>query len=248
MSERGLEYLRSRRKRGLDIIGGSALIGLAAVPTIAVAAGSALDTRHANPFFTQERIGKKGLFYAYKFRTLPKSIENEPVVTHGTFDPRASKFGQFLRQAGLDEAPQLINVIKGDMSLVGIRPLLQKDIDKMESADRKLFVDWEAAYHLGRPGLLGPSQIMRHHYRDGLTPDLFVKSMRMDVEYIEHASLRYDLKILARSPMDILRANMGVIDNTGLRTSPEILENIVLEEIERPNVIDLTLEQEGLIL
>ena len=214
MSERGIDYLVSPAKRRLDVAG-SIAIGAALVPFYA-ATGivSAIDTEYINPIFRQKREGQGGkIFEVVKFRTLAKSLEDLPVKTYGAFDPRAHKIGQFLRQTGIDELPQIVNVIQGNMSLVGMRPLIQADIQYMHDSDPKLYEDWYEYYRRARPGLVGTSQVLRHHFLNGITPELYRESMRMDIEYSESATLGRDLSILMKSPFDMIKANVGVIDN-----------------------------------
>ncbi len=209
----GPEYLQSPLKRQLDFIGGLALAG-ALFPLVASAAAtSAVDTRSLNPFLTQSRIGNKGkAFDLIKLRTLRRSLTDGPGATFGTFDSRASKVGQKIRQYGLDEAPQLANVILGHMSLVGIRPLLQIDFDRMSSVDPALFDDWQEAYKLSKPGLTGPGQLFRHHYRSS-TDEVYARSMRLDLGYIETASVQNDLRIIMQTPQSLLDANIHTIEN-----------------------------------
>ena len=126
--KKGIEYLSSNLKREFDIVGGVAVA--AAVLPVGLVAGitSALDTHSTNPFFMQERVGKNNApFMALKFRSIAKTAIGEE--SYGTFDPRATKVEQTLRQTGLDELPQIYNVIRGSMSLVGARPMLEADID-----------------------------------------------------------------------------------------------------------------------
>lgn len=210
MSAIGPEYLASRQKRNLDVIGGAALAACLSPLALAVGAGLAIDTR-SYPLFTQERSGGiRDNINTYKFRTLRRSMgEVASRQTFGTFDSRASSFGQFVRQTGLDEIPQLANILKGDMSLVGPRPILEDDLDQYRDADTHLFDDWLLLYRKSKPGLTGESQIHRHHYR-GISDDLRIDSMRMDLNYLENASLASDLYWLSRTPTRLVRANISV--------------------------------------
>ncbi len=215
MTERGLEYLLSDSKRRLDVVGGIAIAG-ALLPAMALTGAiSMADTRSYHPFFRQQRVGVGGkLFEIIKFRTLAKDKTTEAIRTFGAFDPRASKIGRLIRQTGIDEIPQLVNIIKGDMSLVGPRPLVPQDLEFMADADPKLFVDWYYYYKAVRPGLVGPGQILRHNYLHGKLPELYRESMRQDIDYFERASLGGDIALLARTPLEMFRANVNVIDNT----------------------------------
>jgi lipopolysaccharide/colanic/teichoic acid biosynthesis glycosyltransferase len=213
MHKIGTEYLKGQHKRRLDLLGGLALAG-ALLPVIAsTAAVSAADTRSRNPFLSQSRIGIEGKpFNIIKLRTIPDALTNIPSETYGTFDTRASKIGRQIRKFGLDEMPQLANVIGGQMSLVGIRPLLESDFDRLSDADPVLFDDWHDAYKDTKPGLTGPGQIYRHHYRTS-TPEVYAQSMRLDMEYVEKASLKSDIKILTGTPAALMNANVRTIEN-----------------------------------
>ena len=210
MNAAGPEYLQSRQKRNLDIIGGAAIAACLTPIAVTVGAGLAINT-NSNPLFRQERSGGvKGSIDTFKFRTMRNNIgRTASQQTFGTFDSRASSFGQFVRQTGLDEIPQLINVFKGDMSLVGPRPILEEDLNKYREADPYLFDDWLELYCKSKPGLTGQSQIHRHHYR-GISDGLRVDSMRMDLNYLENANLASDLYWLSRTPTRLMRANIDV--------------------------------------
>src|SRR4051794_4055816 len=122
MAKHGPEHLRSKNKRLFDIVGGLALAGVLAPPAAAACLVSMVDTGSFNPFYMQERIGQYGVpFTMRKIRTLQKLDEGIPMQTYGTHDPRATRAGQFLRSTCIDESLQALNIIKGDMSLVGLR-------------------------------------------------------------------------------------------------------------------------------
>ncbi len=140
-------------------------------------------------FFKQERIGRNGkVFNMYKFRTMIVNAENigDGIRVRSKNDPRITKIGKILRKTSLDELPQLINVIKGDMSLVGPRPPVTYHPyngynNYPENAKKRFIV---------RPGLTGLSQIK---YRNGVSWDDRIK---MDVKYTENISLLEDIKII----------------------------------------------------
>lgn len=214
----GAEYLTSKTKRRLDVIGGSAIAATILPATVAVGVLASIDTHSINPFFLQERVGgNESPFMALKFRTIAKKAMSE--VSYGTFDPRATKLGQVIRQTGLDELPQIYNVIQGSMSLVGARPMVESDIDYMEFAAPQLFEEWHAYYRVSKPGLAGASQVYRHHFRDGRSKAIYKKSAELDLQYFDQASLATDLRVLARTPIDMIWANVGVVDN--LQAAPQ---------------------------
>lgn len=210
----GLEYLNSSTKRRLDVMGGVAISTLLLPAGVLAAVASELDTKSLNPIFKQIRIGEDGKpIEVYKFRTLPRRLETEAAQTFGTFDPRASKLGISMREAGIDEMPQLLNVLLGEMSLVGMRPLIQEDIERLEGILPRLFKEWHEVYERSRPGLTGPSQILRHQYKV-TTDEIWQESMQLDLEYAKTASLRNDLRILGSTPLKMFDARIRMVDNS----------------------------------
>ena len=131
--------------------------------------------------FTQERPGKNGkIFKLYKFRSMSdKRDENGDLLPDKM---RLNKFGKILRSTSLDELPELVNIIKGDMSLVGPRPLLVYYLD--------YYNDFENRRHEVRPGLTGLAQV---HGRASLP---WKKKFEMDVEYVDNVTFLMDVKIV----------------------------------------------------
>lgn len=138
-------------------------------------------------FFKQERLGKDGeVFKIYKFRTMVENAENIGTGL-STFegDPRVTKVGNLLRKTSLDELPQLINIIKGDMSLIGPRPPVPyspKKYDEYSEIQRKRFTV--------RPGITGLAQV---NGRNSLT---WEERIDFDVKYVKQLRFGLDLKIL----------------------------------------------------
>ncbi|HUT29784.1 MAG TPA: sugar transferase [Sedimentisphaerales bacterium] len=133
--------------------------------------------------FRQERAGKDGKpFSFYKFRTM--KIDTEPFgpSPKSGDDPRLTKIGKFLREYSLDELPQLFNILKGDMSIVGPRPLYLSQISEWNERQRKRL--------LVKPGLTGLAQITG---RGGLTRE---EKLELDVKYVETAGFLTDIKII----------------------------------------------------
>jgi lipopolysaccharide/colanic/teichoic acid biosynthesis glycosyltransferase len=213
MSKQGIEYLHSRTKRRLDVFG-AFLIGLTLSPVgAAAAAGVCIDTRNINPLFLQTRHGKHGeQFHTLKFRTLKRADEQGPLKILGTFDPRASKFGLFLRKYGIDEMPQIINILKGDMSLVGFRPSTAAALEDYEKSDPVIFNEWYECFTASRPGLVSTSSIYRHSIIN-TTPEVRRQSMRLDIADTENASLANDLRLLATTPLELVHANSHLAEN-----------------------------------
>lgn len=134
-----------------------------------------------NPFFVQERPGKNGkVFKLIKFKTL--SDQNDEQGGLLPDDQRILKIGQFIRSTSLDELPQLINILIGDMSIVGPRPLLVKYLP--------YYNDFQKRRHLVLPGITGWAQV---NGRNKLTWD---EKFAYDVYYVEHISFIFDVKII----------------------------------------------------
>ena len=140
-----------------------------------------LDSR-GPVFFRQERAGKGGHpFRIFKFR----SMHDTPAPARGhqsARDPRITRVGRWLRRLSLDELPQLINVFKGEMSLIGPRPALPYQIERYDAFQRRRLTI--------RPGITGWAQV---HGRNALS---WEEKIRLDVWYVEHFSLLMDLRII----------------------------------------------------
>ena len=184
------------RKRALDIcLGSIALIGFIFLfPFIAL--GIKLSSR-GPVLFKQPRTGREGqIFKCLKFRTMhtirKSNDDGTPVVTQKG-DSRIFSFGQFLRKTNLDELPQIINVIKGEMSLVGPRPY---PVEECAYWNQK-FDDHYYRYIL-KPGITGFAQAQG--YRGGtLDEDLMRKRLDFDLIYVEKSSFSFDIRIIYKT-------------------------------------------------
>ncbi len=133
--------------------------------------------------FRQTRAGKNGkAFTLLKFRTMRSDVDPFGHSPKDACDPRLTKIGKFIRETSLDELPQLINVLKGDMSLVGPRPLYIVQIDEWNDYQRRRLEV--------KPGLTGLAQISG---RGQLTIE---KKLDLDVRYVDNACLWYDIKLI----------------------------------------------------
>jgi exopolysaccharide biosynthesis polyprenyl glycosylphosphotransferase len=148
--------------------------------------------------YKQERVGKDGkIFTLYKFRSM---YENAEALTGPTWatknDPRVTRFGKILRKLHLDEIPQFVNVLKGDMSLIGPRPERPVFVEKLSKEiplyRRRLKV---------KPGITGWAQV-KYKYDESIED--VKKKLQYDLFYIENMSLRMDLKIIAYTILHIL--------------------------------------------
>lgn len=169
-------------KRGIDIVGSiSGLIVLS--PVIAVSALAVRANLGSPVLFKQQRPGLNGkIFTLYKFRSMRDINPDLDLITP---EQRMTAFGQKFRATSLDELPSLINVLKGDMSLVGPRPLLVEYLAR--------YTPEQARRHEVRPGVTGLAQV---NGRNELEWD---KRFILDVEYVEKRSLLLDLKILFKT-------------------------------------------------
>lgn len=169
-------------QRGLDWI----VLGLVAVPAAVIGAICAVAiklTSRGPVFFRQKRVGRHGeLFEVVKFRTMVDAPEGNPLFPD---EDRITKVGRILRRLSIDELPQLINVARRDMSVVGPRPTLPYQVDRYTSTERRRLDV--------RPGLTGLAQV-RGRNRIG-----WADRIVHDLEYVERQSLRLDLSILVRS-------------------------------------------------
>jgi lipopolysaccharide/colanic/teichoic acid biosynthesis glycosyltransferase len=181
-------------KRAIDLVGSAALLLLLAPLLIAVAIAIRIDSP-GPAIFTQRRVGRGGRpFTVYKFRTMTHSPTGELVrfmspdgrlVHKVPDDPRITRLGRVFRRTSIDELPQLINVLRGDMSLVGPRPELPEIVEG--------YADWQHRRHLVRPGLTGWWQI---HARSELQMH---ENTELDLYYVDHLSFRLDLRILVET-------------------------------------------------
>jgi len=158
-------------------------------------------------FFKQERIGKDGKpFYPFKFRTMIEGAVNKGLgITVSENDGRITKIGNFLRKYGIDEFPQLINVLNGEMSLVGPRPTLRYQVEKYNNFEKKRL--------LMKPGLAGWALV---HGRNSLK---WEERLKYDVWYVENWSLLLDIKIIFKTIYLIFIKQEGVYGKDGVNDS-----------------------------
>ena len=185
-------------KRLLDIgLGGAALLAFLPVGLL-VALLIKLDSK-GPVLFRQQRIGFNGRpFQIVKFRTLTVLEDGEAVTQVTPGDPRVTRIGHLLRRSGLDELPQLLNVLAGDMSLVGPRPHALVHDDYYGSR-----IGNYAQRRRVRPGITGWAQVKGAR---GATPTLADMQERADLDawYVDHRSLPLDLLILLLTPLEII--------------------------------------------
>lgn len=192
-------------KRGLDVIL-SAILLVMLVPLLLLVAALIKFTSPGPVLFTQKRVGyNKRIFKIYKFRTMTlgaeqriKELEHLNEVSGPVFkiknDPRITPVGKLLRKTSIDELPQLFNVLKGDMSLVGPRPLPERDYEGFNQ-------DWQRRRFSVRPGITCLWQVKGRSFIP------FEKWMQLDLQYIDTWSLWLDLEILLKTIPAILRGS-----------------------------------------
>jgi lipopolysaccharide/colanic/teichoic acid biosynthesis glycosyltransferase len=204
MTNPNYEYLLGPEKRHLDIVG-SAIILSCGLGVFSVATAlSMFDTWPNGPIFRQKRVGQSEReITVYKLRTIQIGNEEVPEDTPGsTFHPGATKLGALLRRSGLDEFPQLLNVAKGEMSLVGPRAIPTSEIDRLSGLNQSIFNDWYELYTHTKPGITGPGQIFRKHRPS--TDLAWTEAMVMDIKYAEQATLKKDIEMILSTPSRIL--------------------------------------------
>jgi len=186
-------------KRLLDVLLSGIALVLLAMPLLIIAVAIKLDSK-GPALFRQERIGKDGQpFMIFKFRTMRQGAEAE--TTHiyvGAENPNITRTGYRLRRWALDELPQLLNVLKGDMSLVGPRPTLRYQVERYDERQKlRLQV---------KPGLTGWAQV------NGRNKLNWTQRMEYDIWYVQNWSLHVDAKILLLTPMAVLKRDFAYAD------------------------------------
>lgn len=202
------EITYSFLKRTVDITA-SATALLLLSPVFLVTSLAIRKDSDGPAMFTQKRIGKDGkLFEIYKFRTMvpdadkklfelldkdEKAREEYKVNKKLKNDPRITKVGNFLRKTSIDELPQLLNVLKGDMSLVGPRPYLPREIDDMGSYYDTIIES--------KPGITGLWQV------SGRSNTTFEERLEFDKKYIENKGFLYDMELLTKTVGVVVKKN-----------------------------------------
>lgn len=197
-----IDPLRSAAKRGIDIA--LALLGVLAVAPVLGVLMLAIRLESPGPaLYRQTRVGRSGrTFQILKLRTMHVDAEKAQEqawadgAEHGCAhkcpsDPRVTRVGSFLRRSSLDEVPQLANVLRGEMSLVGPRPLQPVEVDRLSPHERRR--------HLVKPGITGLWQV------SGRSRTTWDERMELDLRYVEQGTLRQDLRILLRTVGAVVR-------------------------------------------
>ena len=194
-------------KRIVDIIGALCGIIMLVPMTIGIYIANLIVGDNGPIFYSQNRIGKDGkIFKMYKFRSMVMGAdeklekyleENEEARKEYKInkklknDPRITKIGMFIRKTSIDEFPQFVNVLKGDMSLVGPRPYLPREIDDMGKAYPYITAV--------KPGVTGLWQV------SGRNDVTFAERLNFDIEYYHNHNLNYDVKILVKTIQKLIK-------------------------------------------
>ncbi len=196
-------FYRRRGKRFLDITGASAALIVTSPLDLGVAA--MVRNRMGSPvLFKQQRPGLNGkAFTLLKFRTM-RILESQANGDKSDA-ARLTPFGRWLRSSSIDELPELLNVLRGEMSLVGPRPLLMEYLDRYNPE--------QAQRHNVKPGITGWAQV---NGRNTLTWD---EKFTLDVWYVKHMSFRIDIQILWRTVIQVI--NRSGVSAEGHETMPE---------------------------
>ena len=198
----------------------TALIVLSPVFLVLILIGSIV--MKGNPFFTQLRPGKnEKIFKLIKFRTMTNAKDKEGNLLPD--DKRLTSYGKMLRSTSLDELPEFINIVKGDMAVVGPRPQLVKDMVFMSTEERMR--------HTVRPGLTGLAQV---NGRNNMT---WEKKFEFDLQYIEKITLWKDLKIIAKTALKVLQRDG--INEEGMATAEDLGDYLLRKGIIELKEYDL---------
>lgn len=195
-------------------------------PVMAVV-GALVRIKLGSPvLFRHRRPGLNGdPFEMVKFRTMTDDVDASGELLPDA--DRLSKFGQTLRSTSLDESPELINVIKGDMSLVGPRPLLMKYLP--------LYTDEQKRRHLVRPGITGWAQV------NGRNNAAWPEKFENDAWYVDHVSFHLDVRILWRTVVAVVRRSD--VSQDGHATAPDFTHVATNQTAQGPVPIDSTAAQ-----
>lgn len=176
-----MKLYRNYFKRAIDIVTSGGALLVLSVPLVAVTAWLHFANKGAGAFFFQERPGKDGkIFKVVKFKTMTDECDKDGKLLPDA--KRLTKVGRFVRSTSIDELPQLWNVLKGDMSLIGPRPLLVQYLP--------LYSKEQARRHEVRPGITGWAQC---HGRNAIS---WQKKFELDVWYVDHISFITDCKVI----------------------------------------------------
>lgn len=203
-------YLRFG-KRAFDIAIGVIALPFVAIATIVCAPLIVLEDR-GPVFYNAPRVGKNGVeFKMYKFRSMkvnaPDLLMPDGSTYNGADDPRMTKIGAFMRKTSLDEMPQFLNVLKGDMSVIGPRPDLKRETELYEGCEHeKLLV---------KPGITGYSAVMVRNSAP------WHERLALDVHYVRNVNFALDLKIFLKTFQTVFSQEGVYVEDSGNDSNTE---------------------------
>lgn len=210
-----MNLYKSYFKRIIDLVASGSALLILSIPLATVTVWLHFANKGAGAFFLQERPGKDGkIFKVVKFKTMTDERD-----ANGELLPnkdRITKVGRFVRSTSIDELPQFWNVFKGDMSLIGPRPLLTWFLP--------LYTPEQARRHEVRPGITGWAQV------NGRNNATYSQKFKDDVWYVDHLSFKTDIKIICRTIKNVLSAkdigngNQDEVDDLGWNQKKKIAE------------------------
>lgn len=172
-----------------------------------IACWIAIDS-NGGVFYKQQRIGRYGRpFYLLKFRTMRPDADKAGLLTVGKRDSRVTNIGYYLRKYKLDEFPQLVNVLKGDMSLVGPRPEVKRYVDQYTDEQRRVLnvrpgiTDYASIKYIKESELLGQSADPEKTYVEEIMPE----KVRINLQYVDSHGIVTDVKIILLTLLKIVR-------------------------------------------
>ena len=194
-------------KRLLDVLS-SALVPLILLPFWLIIAMAIVLESRGGVFYRQIRVGKDNKdFYLYKFRTMRTGSDQKGLLTVGERDSRITRVGYFLRKYKIDEFPQLLNVLKGDMSIVGPRPEVRKYVDMYTPEQMRVLsvrpglTDLASIQYVHENELLAASEDPEKTYIEEVMP----AKLALNLQYIDNQSVVGDIKLICKTFAAILR-------------------------------------------
>lgn len=188
-------------KRLFDIFSSLTVLILLSPLFLLLALAIVLDSK-GGVFYKQERIGKSGRpFMLFKFRSMRSGSDKKGLITVGNKDNRTTPVGRFIRKYKLDELPQLINILRNEMSVVGPRPEVEKYVKLYNSEQRKVLsvkpglTDLASLAYINENEILAQSENPEKTYVEEIMP----AKLKLNLEYIEKQNFWFDLKVIAKT-------------------------------------------------
>lgn len=196
-----LQYPLCVIKRTIDLVLASIALVLCLPVILAVGVLIKLDSR-GPVFYRGTRVGRRGVpFRIFKFRTMIPDAERKGGYSSADDDPRITRIGKFLRKCKLDELPQLINILTGEMSFVGPRPEVQHYVDLFSEQEKEILTvrpgmtDWASLWNSDEGAILAGSADPEKTYFEQIRPE----KIRLQLEYVRKRSLATDIRILIQT-------------------------------------------------